>query len=92
LQKNRQLRYQHASEIRTDLQQLKVITKSAPTTPLQAAGSRSSAWRVAVPAAVIMLALLGAITFRLAHKTAPATKLNEKDIIVLADFANSSKV
>jgi serine/threonine protein kinase/Flp pilus assembly protein TadD len=91
LQKDRQLRYQHASEIRSDLQQLKVITKSAPATPLQAAVSRRSAWKVAVPAGVIMLALLGAIIFRLGHKTAPqASKLNEKDIIVLADFANTT--
>ena len=35
LQKDRQLRYQHASEIRSDLQQLRAVTKSAPTTPAQ---------------------------------------------------------
>ena len=33
LQKDRQLRYQHASEIRSDLQQLRDVTKSAATPP-----------------------------------------------------------
>jgi ferric-dicitrate binding protein FerR (iron transport regulator) len=101
LQKDRQLRYQHASEIRSDLQQLKAVTKSAPTPPAhtksiatpprEVALSRRNVWKVAVPVGVILLALLGAIIFWLAHKPAPrATNLNEKDTIVLADFANTT--
>ena len=41
LQKDRHLRYQHASEIRSDLQQLKDVIKSVPETP--AADSKSIA-------------------------------------------------
>ena len=101
LQKDRQLRYQHASEIRSDLQQLKAVTKSTPTTPAsptsiatpprESAVSRRNVWKIAVPVGVILLGLLAAAIFRLAHKPAArAAKLNEKDTIVLADFMNST--
>ncbi len=101
LQKDRQLRYQHASEIRGDLQQLIGAAQSVPTTPAEpksiatppgeAAASRRTAWKIAVPVGVIMLSLLGAIILGLSHRrTSRASKLNEKDIIVLADFANST--
>ena len=99
LQKDRQLRYQHASEIRSDLQVLRSATQTVTTTSAdpesiatpagEAAGSRRSAWKIAVPIGVILLVLLAAIIFGLAHKTVlPATKLNRKDTIVLADFTN----
>jgi len=97
LQKDRQLRYQHASEIRSDLQQL----KSAPATPgepeniavppLEAAVSRRSLSKIAVPVGLILVALLVAIIFGLPHRpVSQASKLNEKDAVVLADFANST--
>jgi serine/threonine protein kinase len=73
LQKNRELRYQHASEIRSNLQELKAVTKSTPTmpagpksiatTPRQSAVSRRNVWNIAVPVGVTLLALLGAIIF-----------------------------
>ncbi len=71
LQKDRQLRYQHASEIRSDLQQLRAVTKSAPTTPADSkriatlprepAVSRKNRRKLALPIGLI-LALLVAIT------------------------------
>ncbi len=98
LQKDRQLRYQHASEIRNDLQQLKAVAKSTPagpegmaTRPRESSISRRDAWKIAVAVGVILLALLAAAIFRLTHRPAlHATKLNEKDTIVLADFTNST--
>ena len=107
LQKDRQLRYQHASEIRNDLKQLTAASQAGTTTPAdpksiampppETALSRGNIWKIAVPGGVILLAILGAIIFGLshkfglAHKPAPhATKLNEKDTIVLADFTNST--
>jgi serine/threonine protein kinase/tetratricopeptide (TPR) repeat protein len=99
LQKDRQLRYQHASEIRNDLQQLRVASKSAATTSADPEGiatqstgkavSRKNRWKLAVPIGIVV-ALLGAIIFSLAHRPHHATKLNEKDTIVLADFANTT--
>ena len=101
LQRDRQLRYQRASEIRVDLQQLQAVAESAPTTPAdpksiatpsrEGAAFRRDVWKIAVPVGVIPLALLAAAVFNLAHRPAPhATKLNERDAIVLADFTNST--
>jgi serine/threonine protein kinase/tetratricopeptide (TPR) repeat protein len=97
LQKDRQLRYQHASEISSDLKQLKsaLATPGEPENiavpPLEAAVSRRSLSKIAVPVGLMLLALLGAIIFGLPHRrVSQASKLNEKDAVVLADFANST--
>jgi serine/threonine protein kinase len=102
LQKDRQLRYQHASEIRNDLQQLRAATKSAATTSGDPAGiatqstgkavSRKKAWKPALAVGVVFIvASLGAIIFGLSHRRASqASRLNEKDTIVLSDFTNST--
>jgi eukaryotic-like serine/threonine-protein kinase len=100
LQKDQRLRYQHASEMRTDLQQLRAVTKSAATTSADTESivtqstetdvSRKNRWKIALPIA-LTLALLAAIFFGLARKPAPhASKLNEKDTVVLADVVNST--
>ncbi len=48
-------------------------------------------WKVLVPAAVVLVAVVIAGTFYFrSHTTKPATALTEKDTIVLADFANST--
>ena len=102
LQKDRRFRYQHASEIRNDLQQLRAATKSAASTSADPEGfttqstetalSRKKTWRPAFAVGVIfILALLGAIIFGLSYRRmSHASKLNEKDSVVLADFANST--
>ena len=101
LQKDRQLRYQHAAEIRNDLQELRGATKAAatPSTELKSiatprreqAVSARNRWKTALPIGVILLVLLGAILFGLSHRRAlQARKLNERDAVVLADFTNST--
>jgi serine/threonine protein kinase/tetratricopeptide (TPR) repeat protein len=100
LQKDRQLRYQQASEIRSDLKQLRAATQTDTTTsaspklittqPPEVAISRKKRWKFGLPIA-LTLALLGVIIFGLSHRHASqASKLNEKDEVVLADFANST--
>jgi eukaryotic-like serine/threonine-protein kinase len=101
LQKDRQLRYQHASEIRHDLQELRGATK-APATPFadlksiatpapETAVSGRSRWKIALPIGLILLTLLGAIILGLSHRrTSQASKLNERDAVVLADVTNST--
>jgi hypothetical protein len=103
LEKDRNLRYQHASEIRADLQRLKrdtdsgrstsAVTGAAPATrqvtqQVAAEVSKKGAWKVAVPAAVLIVAVLiaGGLSYR-SHRGKPLT---DKDTIVLADFANST--
>ncbi|MGC2183221.1 MAG: protein kinase [Terriglobales bacterium] len=126
LEKDRELRYQHAADIRTDLKRLKretesgrasvveeeeapaaVVTpesrqsssqssrqsssknravSSTPAMATQPAASRH--WKVLVPVALVMIALVvaGGLFYR-SHKT---QALTEKDSILLSDFTNTT--
>ena len=89
LEKDRNLRYQHASDIRTDLQRLKRDTDSASVIRSAKAGTATGIrkrWKLMVPAAVVIVALVSAGYFYF-HRP---PKLTGKDTIVLADFANST--
>jgi eukaryotic-like serine/threonine-protein kinase len=88
LEKDRNLRYQHASEIRTDLQRLKRDTESHKSAVVQArtpvALSRRMPWIGAAVGVIVAALLVVSLFFR-----RPA-KLTDKDTIVLADFTNST--
>ena len=89
LEKERNLRYQHASDIRTDVHRLKRDTESARVTISAKAGAQSGIgkrWKVIVPAAVAVLALSVGSYFYF-HRT---PKLTDRDTIVLADFRNTT--
>jgi serine/threonine protein kinase len=95
LEKDRELRYQHASDLRNDLQRLKRDSESghgsaasSGTVALAEAPAARVAkvWKVAVPVLVIALLVAGGFYYRL-HQRKPLT---EKDTIVLADFANTT--
>jgi serine/threonine protein kinase/tetratricopeptide (TPR) repeat protein len=89
LEKDRNLRYQHASEIRTDLQRVRRDTDSARVTASSKATVESDIgkrWKLIVPAAVAALALSVAGYFYF-HR---AAKLTDKDMIMLADFTNTT--
>jgi tetratricopeptide (TPR) repeat protein/predicted Ser/Thr protein kinase len=89
LEKDRNLRYQHASDMRTDLQRLRRDTDSAQvlaTTKAAAVPSHGGRWKLIVPAALAIAALV-AVGYFYFHRP---PKLTGKDTIVLADFANST--
>jgi tetratricopeptide (TPR) repeat protein/predicted Ser/Thr protein kinase len=75
LENDRERRYQHASEIRADLQRLK-----------QGTGATAKSWKAIAPAAAAALVLSAAGYFYFHH----APKLTDKDTIVLADFVNNT--
>ena len=88
LEKNRNLRYQHASEIRTDLQRLKRDTESARLPAGANAGAITRLgmrWRVVIPVALAIVLVVSGY-FHL-HRS---PKLTERDTVVLADFANAT--
>jgi serine/threonine protein kinase len=87
LEKDRNLRYQHAADTRTDLQRLKRDTDSARlSTKAPAVTAIRLGWKLVVPAALVVLALSAAGYFYF-HRT---PRLTEKDTIVLADFSNTT--
>jgi serine/threonine protein kinase/Tfp pilus assembly protein PilF len=92
LEKDRKLRYQHASDIRTDLQRLKRDTESsrAAIAAVETGAKRKSIpfrWAIVAGAAVLTVGLgIGAWLFF----TRKAHALTDKDTIVLADFTNST--
>jgi len=141
LEKDRDLRYQHASEMRSELMRLKRDTDSgrsasasSGSTPIaQETGSRVSAsapvvsasslapaaalsdagvpsssateksaqlplandtlWKIAIPAAAVLIAAIGGVLYFRSHTAAmhpAAAALTEKDTIVLADFDNKT--
>ena len=95
LEKDRQMRYQSASDIGTDLKRLKRDTESgrpspwgeATATGVSVAGRKL--WKVLVPAALILVAAAigGTLYFRSRQAMA---RLTDKDTIVLSDFDNKT--
>jgi len=96
LEKDRDLRYQTAKDIRTDLQRLKrdTATGRVPaassdhvrTGALARSGRAKLGWILA--AVVVIAAVFGELYYR--SRTQSTHRLTEKDTIVLADFANST--
>ncbi len=133
LEKDRELRYQGAAEMRSELMRLKRDTESGrsasvssgsaavaqegssqvtpqpslsqsspvPGVPssstgvkvVEVTGAGGRLWKILIPAAAILVAVIGGSLYFRSHQTAthPAnTALTEKDTIVLADFDNKT--
>jgi eukaryotic-like serine/threonine-protein kinase len=96
LEKDRELRYQHASEMRAELQRLKRDTEtgrmraaSSGLVPgVQESGTHAAnLWKIVVASVVVVIASIAGGFYYRSHRSKPLT---EKDTIVLADFANST--
>jgi len=87
LDKDRNLRYQHASDVATDLQRLKRDSDSGHSAAARSGGvaiGRGRLLKIAIPVLLVALLVAGGFYYR-SHQSKPLT---EKDTIVLADFAN----
>jgi len=86
LEKDRNLRYQHASELRSDLRRLKRDTRSRRMQRMTVIPRRVAMLAVSIVVALACTAIvIGAYPYR--HRL---LKLTDKDTIVLADFANAT--
>ena len=80
------LRYQHAADLRTDLERLRRGSDSALTGREQPPATAHARWTVvAAGAAAIALAAVGYVFY-----PRPASALTDKDTIVLAEFTNTT--
>ncbi|HZM09412.1 MAG TPA: protein kinase [Candidatus Limnocylindrales bacterium] len=89
LEKDRNLRYQHASDLRTDLQRLKRDSDSgiaATSAKPVASTGVARRWKAIALAVVAVLAL--SVSSYFYFRQSP--KLTNKDTIILADFTNST--
>jgi serine/threonine protein kinase/Tfp pilus assembly protein PilF len=94
LEKDRNLRYQHAADMRMDLHRLKrdsdsehsAAASSGPVAALEApAAQRRKLWNIAVSVLLVALLVAGGL-----YRSHQGKRLSEKDTIVLADFANGT--
>ncbi len=89
LEKDRNLRYQSAAEMRSDLQRLRRDSESGKLSGAseRSVNSRNKRWPWIAGAATLLVALAAGGYFFF-HRNAP--KLTDKDTLVLADFANTT--
>jgi serine/threonine protein kinase len=88
LEKDRNLRYQHAAEMRTDLQRLKRDSESGRSAAAEAPPVRvASLWKIAVPVLLVALLIAGGLYYRSHQQN---NRLTDKDTIVLSDFDNKT--
>ena len=96
LEKDAAMRYQHASDMRSDLQRMKrdqgssrSTSAAAKTSAAKAATPSRSTLMIAVAAVVVIALAAGAFWWFKGHNTKTAT-LTERDTVLVADFANST--
>jgi serine/threonine protein kinase/tetratricopeptide (TPR) repeat protein len=84
LETERELRYQHAADLRTDLERLR-RGQGATVAPPAALGRRRARWLAIGAAAVVVTAAVAGVIY--SRRPAPLT---DKDTIVLAEFTNTT--
>ena len=88
LEKDRELRYQSAADIRADLQRLRRHTETGPGSEgsgREAAEVPRKGWRVALAGLTFFALIAGGYVYL--H---PSPKLTNKDTIILAEFKNAT--
>jgi serine/threonine protein kinase/Tfp pilus assembly protein PilF len=98
LEKDRDLRYQHASDVRADLQRLKRDTETAQIALAASSGAiavgqeapapqKKHRSRMMVPSALVVVGMVAGSLYYHSHRAKPLT---DKDTVVLTDFTNGT--
>ncbi len=88
LEKDRELRYQSAKEMRAELQRLKRDSESGRSAAAEAPAARvGKLWKIAVPVLLVALLVGGGLYYRSHQQN---KRLTDKDTIVLSDFDNKT--
>src|ERR1022692_3120557 len=88
LEKDRDIRYQHAADMRTDLQRLKRDSESGHSAAAEVPTVRvAKLWKIAAPVLLVAVLVAGGLYYR-SHQQ--RNRLTDKDTIVLADFDNKT--
>jgi eukaryotic-like serine/threonine-protein kinase len=101
LEKDRDLRYQSAADMRADLQRLKRdsesgvshVASSGTVAVAKAPTARvGNVWKIAVPVMLAILFVGGGLSYRYYRysRSLQSRQLTDKDTIVLTDFSNST--
>jgi serine/threonine protein kinase/tetratricopeptide (TPR) repeat protein len=99
LEKDRNLRYQHASDMRTDLQRLKRDSQTGQRSTASSAvidvpgvvpNRTRNLWKIAIPVLLAVILVASALYYRSHQSQSQGNLLTDKDSIVLSDFDNKT--
>jgi eukaryotic-like serine/threonine-protein kinase len=98
LEKDRNLRYQHASDVRTDLQRIKRDSQNgrsaANTAVIDVPGvvpnRTRNLWKIAIPVLLAVILVASALYYRSHQSQSQGNLLTDKDSVVLSDFDNKT--
>lgn len=95
MEKDRDLRYQTAAQLRSELENLAALVSKQPATDRElavasavTARGRKKPWKFLVPLFLLLMIALVAAGF--SYRSKMANRITERDTIVIADFANST--
>jgi serine/threonine protein kinase/tetratricopeptide (TPR) repeat protein len=98
LEKDRNLRYQHASDMRTDLQRIKRDSQSGRSAanpavidvPGVVPSHIRNLWKIAIPVLLAIILVASALYYRWHQSQYRGNLLTDKDSVVLSDFDNKT--
>ena len=92
LEKDRNLRYQHASDVRSDLQRIKRDSLSGRSADVSGVvpNHTRNLWKIAIPVLLAVILVASVLYYRSHQSQSQGNLLTDKDSVVLSDFDNKT--